>query len=251
MTVEPATEVGKIARALIRQARVATLSTLGRADSPAAGHPFGSLVLVAADHDATPLLLISSLAEHTKNLAADARVSLLFDATASLADPLTGARLTLLGRAEPARAPHQRTRFLARHPSAEGYVGFRDFAMVQVRPGGAHLVAGFGRIHWLDAGALRFDLADCTGLIEAEAAIIAHMNADHEDAVALYATRLLELAPGAWHMTGIDPEGFDLGHGHATARIAFESPVRTAAEARAALVVLAQRARGKSAIPPG
>lgn len=244
-------DLGKAARELVRQARVATLSTAGRVDSPAAGHPFGSLVLVAADHDGAPLLLISSLAEHTRNMAADARVSLLFDATAGLADPLAGARLTVLGHAEPATAPRQRARFLARHPSAEGYAGFRDFAMVTIRPRGAHLVAGFGRIHWLDANTVSFDATECRELIEAEAAIIAHMNADHGDAVSLYATRLLGLEPGGWRMIGIDPEGLDLGNDRAVVRLAFESPVRTPAEARAALVALAQRARGKAHTQPG
>ncbi|HUN51591.1 MAG TPA: pyridoxamine 5'-phosphate oxidase family protein, partial [Candidatus Sulfotelmatobacter sp.] len=133
------------ARRLIRSQNTATLATnLAAGD----GWPYASLVLTACDHDGSPLLLISGLAEHTKNITADPRVSLLFDGTAGLADRLTGARATVLGRAERSQEPHHRERFLARHPSAAMYAGFGDFAFYRVSIARTHLVAGFGRIHW-------------------------------------------------------------------------------------------------------
>ena len=237
-------DLGRSARRLIRQSRVATLATAGRVDSPAAGHSYGSLVLVAADYDAAPLLLISRLAEHTQNIAQDPRVSLLFEATAGLVDPLTGPRLTLLGVAEPAERSGQRTRFLARHPSAADYAGFADFSLVRVRAIRAHLVAGFGRINWIEAESLTFEIGSAQALIRAEAGIVAHMNADHADALSLYATVLLGSEPGDLRMTGIDPEGLDLRASPARVlRLDFESPVRDGAEARERLVDLAQRAR--------
>ena len=123
-TESPATA----ARRLIRSQSTATLATSLAGD----GWPYASLVLTACDHDASPLLLISALAEHTKNITADPRVSLLFDGTSGLADRLTGARATVLGRAERSQEPRHRDRFLARHASAALYAGFGDFAFYRV-----------------------------------------------------------------------------------------------------------------------
>ena len=239
------------ARRLIRQARVATLATTGRADSPAADFPYASLVLVAADQDAAPLLLISALAEHTRNLAADPRVSLLFDGTSGFADPLEGARLTLLGHAAPAIAAHQRARFLKRHPTAEAYAGFKDFSLIRIEPQRGHLVAGFGRITWLDAREFMFDTRASAALVEAEAEIVKHMNEDHADAIELYARVLLGRRETGWRLCGIDPEGIDLRAGSATARLDFETRVRDADEARTALVALVRQARANTADESG
>lgn len=227
---------GAAARRLLRGLDRATLATsLG-------GWPYASLVLVACDHDATPLLLLSRLAQHTQNLAGDPRVSLLLDGTAGLDDPLTGPRLTVQGRAEPSGEERLRRRFLARHPSAELYAGFADFAIYRVAVERAHLVAGFGRIHWIDAGELLSGI-EAAALAEAEPEILAHMNDEHRDAVELYAVRLLGRSGGGWHITGIDPEGIDLRRGGEVARLDFERPVCDAKDARAALVRLAKEAR--------
>src|SRR5438045_533970 len=114
---------GSLARALVRACDRAVLSTTLARDG-LAGWPYGSLVLVATDHDLSPLLLISNLADHTKNIAKDPRVSLLVDGTAGAADPLTAARLSLLGRIAKDTTDGARARFLARHPSAATYAGF-------------------------------------------------------------------------------------------------------------------------------
>ena len=106
----------------------------------------------------------------------------------------------------------------------------------------AHLVAGFGRIRWLS----REEVVgpNAPALAESEAGIVAHMNEDHADAVALYATRLLGLAPGPWRMTGIDPEGIDLAATGMSARLSFGERIEDAKAARAALVRLVDEARG-------
>src|SRR5579875_1899188 len=106
----PATTARRLMRALDR----ATLAT-SLADS-GGGWPYASLVLVAADLDASPLLLISTLAEHTQNLARDPRASLLFDGTQGLDDPLTGARVTVLGELRRDPEPRRLRRFVSRHP---------------------------------------------------------------------------------------------------------------------------------------
>ena len=118
------------------------------------GAPYVSLVLVAFDTDGLPLLLLSRLAQHTKNLLADPRVSLLFDGVAGLDDPLTGPRLTVLGSAAVCTDPEALRRYLACHPSAEAYAGFNDFQLYKVSIARAHFVAGFGQIRWVQAAEL-------------------------------------------------------------------------------------------------
>jgi len=225
------------ARHLLRGQATASLSSLLAPD----GWPYVSLVLTACDHDGAPILLISTLAEHTRNVRADARVSLLFDGTGGLEEPLTGPRLSLLGRAEISAEPRLRARFLARHPGAAMYADFKDFAFYRIAPARAHLVAGFGRIHWLEPGQLMRPLPPA--LIAAEAGIVAHMNQDHRDAIQLYANRLLGRAGDGWLMTGCDAEGCDLRQGGEIARVDFAAPVLDAEQARAELVRLVHEAR--------
>ncbi len=206
-----------------------------------AGSPYASLVLAAFDLDAAPVLLISQLAEHTKNLLADPRVSLLCDGTAGYAEPLTGPRATLLGRAVRTDEPRHRERFLARHPGAAMYADFKDFAFYTLAIERAHIVAGFGRIHWCEDYRLKGDMQ---ALAEAEAGIIAHMNSDHADAVALYAHKLLGRDGEGWQLCSIDPEGADLIHPEGQlARLPFDKTVWDAEGARVELVRLVKRAR--------
>ncbi|WP_300295512.1 DUF2470 domain-containing protein [Ferrovibrio sp.] len=235
------------ARAVARACRTATLATTmaEAGKSGQGGQPYASLVLLACDLDAAPLLLVSTLAEHTKNILADNRVSLLCDGTTGFTEPLTGPRVTLLGFAEKTELPRHQTRFLARHPSAEGYAGFRDFAFYRVSVTRAHIVAGFGKIHWLDDYTYS---GDWQALAEAEAGIIAHMNTDHAEAVQLYATKLLGRTEGTWRMCGVDPEGADLirtdeSHEGELLRLPFAKPVSDAEGARVELVRLVKQAR--------
>lgn len=145
-----------LCREIIREADRATLATVANKGKGGTGGPwpYASLVLTACDDAGCPLLLISDLADHTRNIRADKRVSLLYDGTAGLDDPLTGPRVTLQGEAEQADKDALLETFLARHPTADTYAGFGDFHMFRVRPVRAHLVAGFGRIHWAEADEL-------------------------------------------------------------------------------------------------
>lgn len=235
------TEPGPAARHLVRTALKGALATLERSR----GHPYASLVLVATEPDGTPIFLISRLAQHTRNLEQDARASLLIDGTAGLGDPMTGGRLTLIGEARPTSSPTALRRFLQRHPSAEAYAAFPDFSVFALKVASGHYIGGFGRIVDLEPAALLTDIAGAPELIEAEPDIIAHMNSDHADAVALYATELAGCPPGPWRMCGIDPAGADLLHCTNAVRIEFSSPVRTPGEARNALVALARQARAR------
>jgi heme iron utilization protein len=238
---KPATSARHVTRAVPK----AALGTILRV---ADGWPYVSLVLVATDHDGAPLLLLSDLSEHVKNLRDDDRASLLFDATGELEDPLAGERVTLLGRVARTMAPGHRARYLARHPTAAMYADFGDFAFYGMSVERAHLVAGFGRIHWIDGAEVL--IAPCPALAEAEAGILEHMNQDHRGVVQLYARQLLGLDGDSWVMTGIDPEGCDLRLDHRTARIQFDQPVADPEAARAVLVGLAKRARDRLAGAP-
>jgi putative heme iron utilization protein len=226
------------ARDLVRRLDRATLAS--GLPGPDGIWPYASLVLVALAHDFSPILLLSELAEHSKAIAADIRVSLLFDGTAGLAQPLTGPRVTLLGRAAKTADKDLTRRFLARHPDAAMYAGFKDFSFYRLSLARAHLVAGFGKISWLGAAELR--PKPVAGLAEAEEGILAHMNGDHAGAIQLYAGRLLGLAGEGWRMTGIDSEGIDLRLGGEVARLAFDPPLATVDEVRQRLVALAKRA---------
>ncbi len=184
------------------------------------GWPFASLVLVALDHDASPLLLISDLSEHAKNIKAERRVSLLFDGTPGLDDPLTGPRVTVLGEATPVDDARLKGRFLARHPSAKLYAGFADFHLHRVGIARAHLVAGFGRIHWVEARDLLVTPDDSFG--RQEVATLAALNADAKMVNA--AVRSLGRGGEGWRFTGTDPEGLDLRRGGSIARLALPLP---------------------------
>ncbi len=158
--------------------------------------PYASLVMSACAFDGSPLLLLSDLAEHGKNLARDPRASLLFDGTRGLDNPLTGLRATVVGRVAPVAAPELLARYVRRHPDAEMYCGFKDFRLYRMAVERVHAVAGFGAIHWLPGAAVLYPPEAASELAAAEASVVTHMNADHAEAVGLYAHRLLGLADG-------------------------------------------------------
>jgi putative heme iron utilization protein len=232
------------AKKLLRLVRAVALATIDRNT----GHPFGSLVNVATDSDGSPLILVSRLSSHTANLEADSRASVLL-ATGGKGDPLAHPRLTVLGRFakighDAADEAHLRRRFLARHPKAELYAGFADFALWRMTVESAHLNAGFARAADLTAADVMTDISGARDLLEIEASAVAHMNDDHADAVALYATKLLAAAAGPWRVTGLDPDGLDLACGDAVLRLEFSQRVTGAGQLREILADLAKQARG-------
>ena len=233
----------KLAKSLLRRSRQGALATL-MAES---GDPYCSLVNVASAPDGSPILLISRLAVHTRNILADPRISLMLDERAP-GDPLEGARIMVAGRAEEAGAERDllRRRYLNVHPSAETFVDFKDFSFFRIRPSGAHLVAGFGRI--VDLGPEQFltEVGDAASLIEAEQGAIEHMNDDHREAMDLYATKLLGAEAADWRCTGCDPEGFDMQAGATILRLQFPARVTGPGELRKMLVKLVEEARAKA-----
>jgi heme oxygenase (biliverdin-IX-beta and delta-forming) len=226
------------AKKLLREGRSGALATV----MAGSGDPYCSLVNVATAFDGAPILLISRLAIHTKNILADARVSLMLDERKP-GDPLQGARVMLMGTAKPTESADARRRYLARQPEAEMFAGFGDFAFYQVTLTGAHLVAGFGRIVDLKPAELLTDLAGAEALLAAEPEVIAHMNADHGDTCRLYATKLLGAPEGDWRCVGCDPDGLDLQWQRTGLRLSFPQRVAQPGVLRAVLKQLADQAR--------
>jgi putative heme iron utilization protein len=228
------------AKKLLREARTGALATL----MAGSGDPYCSLVNVATAPDGAPLLLLSRLALHTRNILADSRVSLMLDERKE-GDPLEGARVMLMGTLAATTAPGARAAYLRRHPEAQGYADFADFGFYRMAVKGAHLVAGFGRIVDLAAGDLLTDTGDAGALLAAEADAIAHLNDDHADACRLYATKLLGGPDGAWRCVGIDPEGIELQFGRLALRLRFAERVTEPGSLRAVLRRLADAARAR------
>jgi putative heme iron utilization protein len=209
------------------------------------GDPYCSLVNIATEADGSPLLLLSRLALHTKNILADPRVSLMLDERKE-GDPLQGARIMLMGHAAVTAEPTARARYLARQPEAALFADFPDFAFYRMALSGAHLVAGFGRIVDLKPSDILTDVTDAHSLLDAEESAAEHMNADHADALRLYATKLLGAPDGAWRCAGCDPEGLDLQLGRVALRLAFPERVTSPGALRHVLKELADQARAAS-----
>ena len=204
------------------------------------GYPFGSIAPFVLDHDGNPLILISTIAEHTKNIQADARVSLIaFDPATP--DMQAGARLTVIGKAIPTDKDERlRARYLRYFPQAEGYFGMHDFLFHRIEMEQARFIGGFGKIHWIAGDELR---APPHRLAAEETAILDHMNADHAENLRAYCRHVHGVEAAQAAMIGIDTAGFDVRADGKLLRFAFDTPVTDAQEARQALVALAKACR--------
>ncbi len=247
------TEQGLAVRVLIRRCRRASAATLLQAEEAGAAGPYASLVMVAADLDASPLLFLSTLAVHSRNLERDPRMALLLDGTEGLETPLAGERATLLGTCERTSCPRLRSRYLRYHPDAAQYADFADFHLYRLRLERAHLVAGFGRIAWVPAPAVLLPEAIAGGLARQEEALLVELEREQADGLQILAAAR-GAVPGGWRPIGLDPEGLDLARGGERLRIPFPTAVADAEQLRAALVDLVRegrhRASGEHSSPP-
>lgn len=221
--------------------------TLGTLSIDPAGYPYGTFVTYAM-HEHRPVFLVSRIAEHTKNLVADARASLLVHESGK-PDPLANARVTLLGRA--ARVPRteaagMREAFLAAHPYAASFVDYDDFDFFALEVETLRYIGGYGRMSWVSASDFRAATPD--PIARAERGIVDHMNEDHADALLLYChafSRATDAEKAT--MTSIDRYGFEMTafgpFGQGPVRLAFARPITSAKEAREALVAMVGQAR--------
>jgi putative heme iron utilization protein len=233
------------ARTLVAQISTGTLCTLALEPE---GYPYGSFVTVAFD-DGNPIFLISELAEHTKNLERDPRASLLV-AEGGSADPLANGRVTILGPCTRVEGDcgSARAAFFAAHPNSTYYADFRDFGFWKLNVDYVRYIGGYGRMSWISKADWRAAEPDPRG--PSAANMIAHMNADHADAIVLYCkafSKATEVTSAI--MTGVDRYGFDMSamtaKGPRPVRLAFGTPVSTPEEVRAALISMVNDARSK------
>jgi heme iron utilization protein len=227
---------GDAARQFVRGQHSGVLSTISQRVE---GFPFGSVAPFIVDHAGCPIILISALAEHTKNIDADPRVSLIVQPYSP--DMQVVGRVTLLGRArrlddKSALGP----RYLRFHPQAESYFAMHDFSFYRIEPVRVRYIGGFGKIHWVEPAQY---LLPESALIDQESDILDHMNADHGDNLRAYCRHVHGVETSQATMIGIDPDGFDVRTDDADLRFEFAARITNTQEARLALVALAQAAR--------
>ncbi len=229
------------ARQLLRAARAGTLAT--QKD----GQPLASLVTPTAAPDLSVLIFISQLSEHTRQLRADPRCSLMVMGQPISANPQTAPRVTINGVATLEADPVAKARWLAVHPYAQLYAEFGDFSLWRIRPTSGQLVGGFARAFRLKPADLTPDPAAVAAILDAEASIIEHCNHDHADALALIAG-----SARRWQMVAVDVDGFDLlaegDEDQPVLRVSWSAPVNSSAAVRQELVALTKAARAENSV---
>jgi hypothetical protein len=244
----PRLSTAEEARTLVAATNVAALATL-----TADGDPWASLVTYGALDDGALVLCVSHLAEHGRNLARDPRASVVITQVDSPPDPLAASRVTLLGRAErPADGTTlaaARTVHLASVPAATTYIDFSDFSLWVVRVERVRWVGGYGRMDSASGTAYAAAAPDHVTINASSA--VAHLNADHADALLVIA-QALGGYPDAAAATcsGLDRLGIDLAldtpRGRARTRVAFPETLTEGSQLRAATIELTRRARASA-----
>ena len=231
------------ARTLVSQLTTGTLCTLA---ADPTGYPYGSFVTAAFD-EGNPVFLVSSMAEHTRNLQYDSRASLLMAESGS-EDPLANGRVTLLGLCSKVQGDVSTARaaFLGKHPNASYYADFRDFSFWRLRIESIRYIGGYGRMSWVEPKDWYAAEADPLGPSAAD--VITHMNKDHADAMMVYCRAFSKATDlTAATMTSVDRYGFEMSavtsEGPRPVRLEFPRSVRTSSEVRSALVAMLDDAR--------
>lgn len=236
------------ARTLVASRNRGVLSTVGL--NPA-GYPFGSVATYALDDAGRPLLFVSTMAEHTRNAAADPRASLIVaEPVPEGSDPLAAGRVTLVGdllEVGSAERPAVRDRYLGANPFSAYYIDFGDFSFWRLEVRSVRYVGGYGRMSWVAAA--DYAAAEPDPLVgEPAASILEHMNSDHADSLVVVA-RAFGGRAGATEavMTAVDRYGFDLvatgPEGRGTVRVGFSASIREPEQVRREMVRLVRAAR--------
>ncbi len=240
----PTLSIAEQARTLVYQSHVGSLSTLSAKHQD---WPFGSVMPYGLDAEGQPTFLISTMAMHTQNLQRDARASLLVTSDGGQG-ALAAARVTLMGTVAPApeEALEQiRSAYLSRHPEAEMWAGFGDFAFYRMAITDTYYVGGFGVMGWVAAP--DYTRAEVDPLVDIAESIAVHMNEDHAESLVLLARHVAESPAEEAILTAVDHLGFDLHMVENGAprhlRIGFPQPVRDAQAVRLTLTEMVRQAR--------
>ncbi|MDX1915039.1 MAG: DUF2470 domain-containing protein [Methylophilus sp.] len=207
------------------------------------GYPFGSVAPFVLDHQGMPTILISSIAEHTKNIMHNAHVSLIVFSGEN--DLQANARLTLLAKAEQTDKQNglMRSRYLRYMPQAAQYFDMHDFSFYTLHITHTRYIAGFGKMGWIEGDAMRIP---SNTLFFEEPSILEHMNTDHIDNLKAYCQHFHHTDASHAEMIGIDSLGFDVRVNQANdniLRFNFDAPISNAQDARTALVAMAKASR--------
>jgi putative heme iron utilization protein len=208
------------ARLMLRAHRYGALSTLSKKFD---GYPFGSITPYLVDHDGSLLILVSTLAEHTKNIGHDPRVSLI---THDQRDPriqIQG-RVTVVGKAQPEPNREQAgLRYLRHFPEARTYFGMHDFSFYRIRPVAIRYIGGFGKIHWVDME--NYAVAQAEIFAQREEALLAEMNAQQRDVLRQLLQQRHGIAAAVVQAVGLDCDGLDVRCDEQTWRLDFPEAV--------------------------
>jgi len=219
------------------------------------GYPFGSVAPFILDHSGQPIILISTIAEHTKNIIANPKVSLLVFAGDD--DLQANARLTIIGEAVKIDKENLdlRARYLRYFPQAASYFTMHDFSFYRIEIAQTRYIAGFGKMGWIAGDEIANDnFSVDSPLARQETAIIEHMNADHVESMLAYCKHFHQITATHAQMLGIDNSGFDVkvdianadlpaGTYSKTIRFNFDQPIHDAQSARLALVGMSKAAK--------
>ena len=226
---------GSDARRLLRRFRA---GVLGTHSLQYPGYPYGAAMPFCTDQQGRIVVLISHLAEHTRNIAQDGRVSFTVSPLNAALQQET--RATLLGEIAPCDNDAVANRYLRFFPNSSRYLDIGGFHFYTIEPRHVRLIAGFGSLHWLPGAQV---LAAKHPIADAESDIIDHMTADHHGNLIDYCQHFHAVETEQVQMIGIDCDGFDLRASDEVYRIEFETEIRDARAARAKLVSLADIAR--------
>jgi putative heme iron utilization protein len=220
----------RAARELLLQRSFGVLSTISL-DVP--GYPFGSVAPYCLDESGQPILYISHIAQHTRNILADPRVSLtVVDEEANSDDVQARGRVTCIANAKPVEDPGNSgvsARYFRYFPSSRQYDQTHDFVFFRLELVRIRFIGGFGQIFWLDPAEF---IAKNPFSTAPEMKIVQHMNKDHADALKHFCGGV------AATMVGIDADGFDVLKSGKKVRFAFEKAIHTMDEARQALIAM-------------
>ncbi len=232
------------AKQFLRSTRSGVLSSFS---AKFAGYPFGSVMPFVLDHDCQPIVLISSIAEHTKNIIANPKVSLLVFAEAE--DLHANGRLTLIGEAE--QIDKDDADLMARYcryfPESTGYLAMHDFQFYRFQIHQARYIAGFGKMGWMQGEEMVNFNQQSTAIAKLETSMIEHMNTDHADSLLQYCQHFHGVTPNRAMLIGVDSDGFDIEavieDDNKILRFTFNSPIFDANSARMEFVALSKTAR--------
>lgn len=223
--------------------------------------PYSTFTMLACDYDGNPLLLLSDLSEHTKNLKKNKITSILLSEeqqfknyfpiyknkirfSQNYQDPMSRPRITLIGEIIKDTRKSSRLRFLNRHPSSNLYAGFKDMNIYKLQIISGHLIGGFAQVKWFSKGELICKSDD--SFMEDEEMIMQHMNQEHQKSINLYAKAFLGYkGKKNWCITGIDSEGFDMRLSGKVMRINFDESLVNSKKLRKFFVTLHKRAEKK------